>query len=88
MALYPTDMIQAITGKTADNKKEDFLLSDIQADILQNLDDVPKSAEKIKEQMLLYSGRDISIQEVMKQLINLSLSGWIKQIGNSYFMKA
>ena len=88
VALSPTDMIQAITGKTADDKKGDFLLSDIQADILQNLDDVPKSVEKIKEQMLLYSGRDISLQEVMNQLVNLSLSGWVKQIGNSYFMKA
>lgn len=88
VALSPTDMIQTITGKTADDKKGDFLLSDIQADILQNLDDVPKSVEKIKEQMLLYSGRDISIQEVMNQLISLSLSGWVKQIGNSYFMKA
>ena len=55
--------------------------------ILQYLDNEPKSAEKIKEQMLLYSGRDISIQEVMNQLVSLSLSGWVKQIGNSYFMK-
>lgn len=88
VALSPTDMIQAITGKTTDDKKGDFLLSDIQADILQNLDDAPKSVEKIKEQVLLYSGHDISLQEVMNQLINLSLSGWVKQIGNSYFIKA
>ena len=81
-------MIQAITGKTADDKKGDFLLSDIQTDILQNLDDVPKSVEKIKEQMQLYSGHDISLQEVMNQLVSLSLGGWVKQIGNSYFMKA
>lgn len=87
LALSPADMIQAMTGKAADDKKEDFLLSDIQTDILQNLDDVPKPVEKIRERMLLYSGRDISIQEVMNQLINLSLSGWVKQIGNSYFMR-
>ncbi len=88
VALSPIDMIQAITGKTADDKKGDFLLSDIQTDILQNLDDVPKSVEKIKEQMQLYSGHDISLQEVMNQLVSLSLGGWVKQIGNSYFMKA
>lgn len=88
VALSPADMIQSITGKTADDKKGEILLSDIQTDILQNLDNVPKPVEKIKEQVLLYSGRDISLQEAMNQLINLSLSGWVKQIGNSYFMKA
>lgn len=88
VALSPADMIQTMTGKAADNQTENFLLSDIQVDILQNLDDMPRPAEKIKERVFSYSGRDISLQEVMNQLINLSLGGWVKQIGNSYFMKA
>lgn len=88
IALSPGDMLQEIMGKTDGAKQREPLLSGIQADILQNLDDVPRSPEKIKERMLFYSGRDIPLPEVMNQLVKLCINGWALQIGNSYFMKA
>ncbi|MCM1252252.1 MAG: DNA-processing protein DprA [Clostridium sp.] len=87
VALSPEEMLHALTGKMENASAAEPLLSGIQADILQNLDDTPQSLEKIKERMLLYSKRDISLTEIMNQLIKLSLDGWVKQIGNSYFMK-
>ena len=41
----------------------------------------------IKEHMLLKGGRELSLQELMNQLVKLSLMGYARQIGNSYFVK-
>lgn len=86
-ALSPQELIRDMLGTTPDNKDVRNLLSDIQVDILQNLDDTPRSPEQIKEQVILNSGRDISLPEVMSQLIKLSLCGLAGQAGNGHFVK-
>lgn len=61
--------------------------SDIQIEIMGILDDSLKSVEMIKEQLLLKYGREISLPEVMNQLVKMSLCGLARQISNSYFVR-
>lgn len=88
VAVSAEDMIRSLTGRepghSADTK---VFLSDIQKEILQNLDDTPQSIEIIQEHMLFKCKREISLSELMNQLVKLSLTGYARQIGNSYFVK-
>lgn len=82
------DMIRSLTGRSnlCGTEKVVFL-SDMQKALLQNLDDTPQSLETIKERMLLNDKRALSTTELMGQLVKLSLTGYVKQIGNSYFVR-
>lgn len=63
------------------------LLSDMQKALLENLEDTPQSPEIIKERMLSKGGSELTLPELMNQLVKLSLMGYARQIGNSYFVK-
>lgn len=82
------DMIRGLTGRSnlCGTEKVVFL-SDMQKALLQNLDDMPQSLEMIKERMLLNNKEALSTTELMGQLVKLSLTGYVKQIGNSYFVR-
>lgn len=88
VAVSAEDVIRSLTGRTggysADAK---VFLSDMQKEILQNLEDTPQSLEMIQEHMLSKCGKEISLSELMNQLVKLSLTGYARQIGNSYFVK-
>lgn len=62
-------------------------LSDVQSKLIQILEDEPQSAETIKERMLLKTDCDLSMPELLSQLIKLCLFGLARQVGNSYFAK-
>lgn len=82
------DMIRGLTGQTGfGGMDKTELLSDIQKALLRNLDDAPKSLETIKELMLLNEKREVQLSELMGQLVKLSLTGYVRQIGNSYFVR-
>lgn len=87
IALSPADMLRNLTGQTVAAQDMTVLLSDVQMDLLQNLSEIPQSLEAIKERVLLNCRRDIPIPELMNQLVKLSLNGYVRQIGNSYFAK-
>lgn len=63
------------------------LFDKTQLEIISLLDYSPQSAEMIKQQMLLKYNHDLPLPEIMNQLVKLSLSGAVKQISNSYFVK-
>lgn len=82
------DMIRSLTGRPGcGNPDRTAFLSDIQKELLQNMDDTPQSLERIKELMLLNGRRELSDAELMSQLVKLSLTGYVRQIGNSYFVR-
>lgn len=82
------DMIRSLTGRLICCGTDGTgFLSDVQKELLQNLEDVPQSLEMIKERMLLNCEREMSASELMSQLVKLSLTGYARQIGNSYFVK-
>lgn len=82
------DMIRSLTGRLICSGTDGTgFLSDVQKELLQNLEDVPQSLEMIKERMLLKCEREMSASELMSQLVKLSLTGYARQIGNSYFVK-
>lgn len=82
------DMIRSLTGRLICSGTDGTgFLSDVQKELLQNLEDVPQSLEMIKERMLLNCKREMSASELMSQLVKLSLTGYARQIGNSYFVK-
>lgn len=93
VALSAGDMLRNLTGRETGNDTMNgstsgkLFLSDIQKELLQNLEDTPQSPEMIKEQMLSKYGKDLSLSELMNQLVKLSLMGYARQIGNSYFVK-
>ena len=93
VAFSAGDMLRSLTGRETGNftKNESMsgksFFSDIQKELLQNLEDTPQSPEMIRERMLLKYGKDISLSELMNQLVKLSLMGYARQIGNSYFVK-
>ena len=88
VAISPGEVIRSLTGKMPEGEAPFYLLSEIESDILQNLDDTPQLPEKIKERMLLNCARDIQMSELVSHLMKLRLNGFIRVIGNSYFMKA
>lgn len=94
IAFSAEDMLCSLTGQEPGNlgmsgyKSGKMILSDMQKDILENLEDTPQLPEIIKERMLLKYGRELPLQELMNQLVKLSLMGYARQIGNSYFVKA
>lgn len=79
----------------AQNKAQEYkksgggmgLLSDIQSELMNILTEEPQPVEKIKELMLSDYDRDISLPELMNQLMRLSLCGQVKQTGGSAFSK-
>ncbi|MDE6747509.1 MAG: DNA-processing protein DprA [Lachnospiraceae bacterium] len=73
--------------QTNGESKNTTLLSDVQSNLIQILEEVPQSAEIIKEQMLLKKGYDLPMPELLSQLIKLCLFGLARQVGNSYFAK-
>ena len=93
IAFSAEDMIRSLRGGETENFRLSVqgsgkaFLSDIQKELLENLEDTPQSPEMIKEHMLLKGGRELSLQELMNQLVKLSLMGYARQIGNSYFVK-
>ncbi len=64
-----------------------ILLSDVQSELIQILEEEPQPVEIIKEQMLSKCGCDLPMPELLNQLIKLCLFGLAKQVGNSYFAK-
>lgn len=86
VTLSAEDMIRNLTGREPANSGFS-LLSDIQTELLENLGNTPQSLEMIKERMLLKYGKEFSLSELMNQLVKLSLMGYVRQIGNSYFVK-
>lgn len=87
VALSPQDIIQNLTGEIFPGRNPSFLLSDLQIDLLENLEETPQSLEIIRKRMLLNCRRDITLSELTNQLVKLSLDGLVRQIGSSYFMK-
>lgn len=82
------DMIRGLTGQTGFGGMDGTeLLPDIQKALLRNLDDTPKSLEMIKELMLSNEKRDVQPSELMGHLVKMSLTGYVRQIGNSYFVR-
>lgn len=88
VAISPQDMIRELLGEESERRSSPVLLSAFQTDLLENLNEMPQSVEKIKEHMLLKCGYTVSVAELLNELFKLSVSGHVKQIGNSYFMKA
>lgn len=88
VAISPQDMIRELLGEGSGRQTSPVLLSAFQTDLLESLNEMPQSVEKIKEHMLLKCGYAVSIAELLNELFKLSVSGYVKQIGNSYFMKA
>lgn len=94
IAFSAKDMIRSLMGGETENFRLSVqgsgkaFLSDIQKELLENLEDTPQSPEMIKEHMLSKGERELSLQELMNQLVKLSLMGYARQIGNSYFVKA
>ncbi|MDE5933513.1 MAG: DNA-protecting protein DprA, partial [Lachnospiraceae bacterium] len=94
VALSAADMLRGLTGQengdfvTIGCAGSQSLLSDIQKELLQVLEDTPQSPEMIREQMLFKSGTEVTLSGLMNQLVKLSLMGYARQIGNSYFVKA
>lgn len=86
VAISPQELIRDLTGKMV-QADATLLVSDIEREILQNLDVSPQSVENIRERMLLNSGCQMSLQELMEALIRLTLNGLATQIGSNYFMK-
>jgi len=93
IAFSAEDMICGLTGQRTGNfvmggsAGGQALLSDIQKELLQALEDTPQSPEMIREQMLSQNGKEVALPELMNQLVKLSLMGYARQIGNSYFVK-
>jgi len=90
VAVSPEELIRNLTGQgtgTGDGIHEKSILSDVQADLLHVLQDTPLPIEIIKEHMLYNCRRDMTIQELISQLVKLCLMGYARQIGNSYFVK-
>lgn len=93
VAFSAEDMIHSLTGRETGNSRMGVqrsgkaLLSDMQKALLENLEDTPQSPEIIKERMLLKGGSELTLPELMNQLVKLSLMGYARQIGNSYFVK-
>ncbi|MCM1047775.1 MAG: DNA-processing protein DprA [Clostridiales bacterium] len=87
IALSPQDIVKTLMEGVSytQNKSQTALLSDIQNELLQTLEEAPKSVEIIKEQMLSKYNRDIPLPEILNQLMKLNLCGLVKQTGNSYF---
>lgn len=93
VAFSAEDMIRSLTGRETGNfrmsvqRSGKAFLSDMQKKLLENLEDTPQSPEMIKERMLLKGGSELTLPELMNQLVKLSLMGYARQIGNSYFVK-
>lgn len=93
VAFSAEDMIHSLTGRETGNSRMGVqrsgkaLLSDMQKALLENLEDTPQSPEIIKERMLSKGGSELTLPELMNQLVKLSLMGYARQIGNSYFVK-
>ncbi len=93
VAFSAEDMIRSLTGRETGNSRMGVqrsgktLLSDMQKALLENLEDTPQSPEIIKERMLSKGGSELTLPELMNQLVKLSLMGYARQIGNSYFVK-
>ena len=93
VAFSAEDMIHSLTGRETGNSRMGVqrsgkaLLSDMQKALLENLEDAPQSPEIIKERMLSKGGSELTLPELMNQLVKLSLMGYARQIGNSYFVK-
>lgn len=85
---YTQNISRAQTALHTQNKPQMTFLTDIQTELMQTLEETPKSAEIIKEQMLSKFSRDIPLSEVLNQLMKLNLYGLVKQTGNSYFLLA
>ncbi|MCM1086978.1 MAG: DNA-processing protein DprA [Muribaculaceae bacterium] len=73
--------------KQRQKEAQGHFLPEIQREILQSLDDTPQSVEIIKERMLSKFQREMTLPELMNQLVKLSLCGLAKQIGGSYFVR-
>lgn len=73
--------------QTNDECRNTTLLSDVQSELIQILEEEPQPVEIIKERMLLKNGCDLPMSELLNQLIKLCLFGLAKQVGNSYFAK-
>ena len=87
VALSPQEMIREVLGENYGSCTVPRLLSALQADLLDNLEEVPMSVENIRERMLFKNGHAVSATEIISELMRLSIAGLVKQIGNSYFMK-
>ena len=90
----PNLALSDMKSKTKSNKKSNVvsakqfnMFDKTQSEIISILDYSPQSVEVIKKQMLLKYQHDIPLPELMNQLVKLSLSGAVKQISNSYFVK-
>ncbi len=62
-------------------------LNKTRTEILNILDYTPQDVDTIKQHMLLNYKHDISLQELMNELIKLCLDGSASRIGGSYFVK-
>lgn len=93
IAFSAEDMLRSLTGQETGNlgmsgyKSVTMILSDIQKDILESLEDTPQLPETIKERMLLKNRRELPLPELVNQLVKLSLMGYARQLGSSYFVK-
>lgn len=82
-----TDESRSNTAETDESRSTTVGLSDIQSELMQVLEETPQSVETIKEHLLSNYNRDISLPELLNQLMKLTFCGLVKQIGNSYFAK-
>ena len=88
VAISPQEIIKEVLGENYGSGASVKLLSALQADLLDTLEEVPQSVEKIKEHMLRKGGPVLSAAESASELMRLSIAGLAKQIGNGYFIKA
>ena len=88
VAISPQEIIKEVLGENYGSGASVKLLSALQADLLDTLEEVPQSVEKIKEHMLRKGGPVLSAAEIASELMRLSIAGLAKQIGNGYFIKA
>lgn len=84
IALSPQELLQDIWEMQKNHKN---MLSKIQQQILEIMDNTPQSVENIRERLQQKRECPILLPEVMNQLMQLVFNGMIKQAGNSYFFK-
>lgn len=84
VALSPEEFLQDIREM---QEGQEGKLGKIQQQILEIMDNTPKSADNIKEYLQQITDTPITLAETINQLMQLVLEGRIRQVGNSYFSK-
>lgn len=91
VVLSPEDLTLKLTGLnvlSAKEKEGDGAITGREKSIYNLLDFYPQSIEQIREKMKVYVGlEEVSLQETMFLLLELTLKGWAECTGGNYYFK-